>query len=194
MKQINIQIGKVLLLAFGLMLVSASGNSQQKRISEKEVTKQERKEARKAALQANFAILDSLLGKRTFVLESDYLQDKYGNQVQVPSMVNFIMVNAGHGVLQTGSNVAMGYNGVGGVTAEGSVSKWEIHKNFKSFSFIIRFAIQTDIGMYDVFMTIDADNHARATITGLWPGKLIYSGHLNTLDNTGVFKGTRTIG
>ncbi len=193
MKRFNILNKKGLLLLSGLMLFCLNGYSQESQISEKKLTRQERKEARKAELQANFAILDSLLDKRTFVLEADWLEDKYGDKVQVPSMVNFIMVNANAGVLQTGSNVAMGYNGVGGVTAEGSISKWEINKNFKSYSFIIRFAIHTDIGMYDVFMTVDADNHARATITGLWPGKLIYNGHLNTLNNTGVFKGTRTV-
>ncbi len=193
MKRFNILNKEGLLLLSGLMLFCLNGYSQENQISEKKLTRQERKEARKAELQANFAILDSLLEKRTFVLEADWLEDKYGDKVQVPSMVNFIMVNANAGVLQTGSNVAMGYNGVGGVTAEGSISKWEINKNFKSYSFIIRFAIHTDIGMYDVFMTVDADNHARATITGLWPGKLIYNGHLNTLNNTGVFKGTRTV-
>jgi len=34
-------------------------------------------------------------------------------------MINFIMLNASEGVLQTGSNFRVGYNGVGGVTAEG---------------------------------------------------------------------------
>ncbi|MDP4223832.1 MAG: DUF4251 domain-containing protein [Bacteroidota bacterium] len=193
MKRFNIHNKKGLFLALGFLLIFLNGYSQEKKISEKQLTRQEKKEARKAELQANFAILDSLLKRRTFVLQADYLEDKYGDQVPVPSMINFIMVNENNGVLQTGNNQVLGYNGVGGVTAEGTLSKWEVSKNFKSLSFTIRFDIQTELGMYDVLMTVDADNHARATITGMWPGKLIYNGHINTLNRSGVFKGQKTV-
>ncbi len=188
MKRFKILNKGGLFLAFGFFWIFLNSNSQ-----EVKVTRQERKEARKAVLNANFNVLDSLFETKSFVLEANYLENKYGDQVPVSSMVNFIMVNSTNGVLQTGNSSAIGYNGVGGVTAEGTIGSWKLNKDYKNLNFTLRFSILTDIGAYDVFLTVNADNRARATITGLWPGKLIYNGYLNTLGNTGVFKGQRTI-
>jgi hypothetical protein len=42
-------------------------------------------------------------------------------------------------------------------------------------------------------MTINADTHARATISGLTAGKLIYVGRVVKINNSGIFKGTNSI-
>ncbi len=188
MKRLRLLNKGGLFLAFGLFWISLNGFSQ-----EVKLTRQERKEARKAELFANFHILDSLFESKSFVLEADYLENKYGDQIPVSSMVNFIMVNSTNGVLQTGNTSSIGYNGLGGVTAEGSIGTWKLNRDYKNLNFTLRFSILTDIGSYDVLMTVNAGNYARATITGIWPGKLIYSGHLNRLDGSGVYKGQRTV-
>lgn len=177
-----------LFLVIGFFGISVNGNSQNIKLS-----RQEKKEARKAELAANFTILDSLLNARSFVLEADYLRDYYGEVMPVLSTLNFIRVNDKTGVLQTGSNFRFGYNGVGGVTAEGNIESWEIFKNFKNFSYTIRFSLSTNIGHYDVLLNVNADNHASATITGLGSGQLTWDGHLETLDNSRVFKGQNII-
>jgi hypothetical protein len=157
------------------------------------LSRRERKEVEKANLEWNFHILDSLLNAKSFVLEADYLQDKYGMRVPVLQSLNFIKVNATNGVLQTGNNYSMGLNGVGGVTAEGSLGSWKISKDFKRMSYVVQFYISTNIGHYDVTLNVNAANNAQATITGLGPGRLTWVGHLVTLDNTRVFKGSITI-
>ena len=177
-----------LFLVLGFFLISQYGNSQDIKL-----TQQERKEVRKAQMAANFHILDSLLNSKSFVLEADFLQNGYGYRVPVVSGLNFIKVDDLKGILQTGSNFRMGYNGVGGVTAEGSIGNWKIDKNLKALSHTIQFSLQTQIGHYDVFMTVSSDNHATATITGLWPGRLTWDGHLETIGNSSVFKGWNTI-
>jgi hypothetical protein len=112
--------------------------------------------------------------------------------VNVTPMLNFIKVNETNGILQTGSNFRMGYNSVGGVTAEGPISKYEINKDQRKMNFTLRFSLLTNIGQYDVFMTVMADASARATISGLGPGKLTWDGHLETIENSRVFKGQDT--
>jgi hypothetical protein len=57
---------------------------------------------------------------------------------------------------------------------------------------MIHFNMLTNIGHYDILMTVNADGHARATITGLGPGRLTWDGHIEALYNSRVFKGTRT--
>jgi len=172
----------------GLLLISLVGNSQDYKLN-----RQERKEARKAQLAANYAILDSLLNAKSFVLEADFLRDKYGNRISVFSTINFIRVDKSAGVLQTGSNTGLGYNNVGGITAEGRISNWNIKKNPKELSFTLRFSLITQIGHYDVLMVVTSDNHATATITGLWPGNLTWEGHLETIYNSRIFKGQNTV-
>ena len=177
-----------LFLVFGFLSISLYTNSQEIKLS-----RQERKEVRKAQLAANFYILDSLLNSKGFVLEADYLQNKYGNRVPVVSSLNFIKVDKSNGVLQTGSSSGMGYNSVGGVTAEGSIGTWKIYKDSKKLIYTLHFSLHTNLGHYDIFMTVTADNHASATITGLWPGALTWDGHLKAINNSRVFKGQNTI-
>lgn len=153
----------------------------------------ERKEVRKAQQAANFYVLDSLLNARSFVLVADYLKNQYGDMMPVPSMINFIRINGPTGVIQTGSNFAKGYNGVGGVTAEGTIGNWEVFRDAKRLSHRVRFSIISNIGHYDVSMVVSSGNRASATVTGMWRGRLTWDGHLETVGNSRVFKGQNTI-
>jgi hypothetical protein len=94
--------------------------------------------------------------------------------------------------LQTGSSRYLGFNGVGGVTAEGTLSKYQESKNDKNLSHDIKFSVSTNIGFYDVLLTVSSDNFARATITGLTPGKLIYTGRIRSPYDSRVYKGQNT--
>ncbi len=171
----------------GLLCISLNSNSQERKLS-----RQELKEVKKAQLEANFWALDSLLKAKSFVLEADFLQNQYGDMVNVTPMLNFIKVNETNGILQTGSNSGIGYNNVGGVTAEGAIGKYEIYKDQKRMNFTLQFSLLTNIGHYDVIMTVMANASARATISGLGPGKLTWDGHLETIENSRIFKGQDT--
>jgi hypothetical protein len=156
-------------------------------------TRKEIKEAKKLQMVANYAVIDSLLTRRVFVLEADYLRNKYGEMVSVMSNVNFIRVNQTTGVLQTGSVFSFGSNGVGGVTAEGEIGTWELNKNPKNLTYTVRFSLQTNIGHYDVLLNVSANTRATATITGLGPGNLTWEGHLVPIGNARIFKGQNSI-
>lgn len=189
MQTMKMNLNKIsLFLIFGLIWICQNGNAQDRKL-----TRQERKEVRKAQMTANFYVLDSLLNSKSFVLEADYLQNKYGDRIPVVSNLNFIKVDGSYGILQTGSIAGLGYNGVGGVTAEGSLGSWEINKDPKKLSYNLRFSLFTNLGQYDIFMTVRSDNQATATISGLGPGKLTWEGHLETIKNSRVFKGQETI-
>jgi hypothetical protein len=86
----------------------------------------------------------------------------------------------------------MGYNGVGGVTAEGSIGRWSMNRDEKKLTHSLKFSLFTNIGSYDVSMLISSNNRAKATITGLGPGNLTWDGYLVTLDNSRAFKGHNT--
>lgn len=183
----------ILFLTLGLVWIPYRSSSQDFR-QDRKLTKSEKKEARKAGLYANFLAIDTLLQRKTFVLEAEFLHNRYGTEVPVTSTLNFIKVDSPDVVLQTGTNsAAYGYNGVGGVTAEGSISNWKVTKDLKHLNYTVTFSTTTDIGTYDVLLRIGADATAMATITGFSRGSLTYRGNLVALYNSRVFKGQRTI-
>jgi hypothetical protein len=187
MKTSNFKLTKVF-LTMGLIVFSLNVSSQ-----DIQLTRQEKKEAEKAREYMNFMALDTLLQNKSFVLEADWLENQYGTKVPVLSDLNFIMVDSVKAVLQTGSNSRLGTNGVGGVTAEGSISDLKITKDVKNMSYYLRFTITSTLGIYDISMNIFSGNSARATITGLTRGKLVYDGRIEALYNSSVYKGRNTI-
>jgi hypothetical protein len=177
-----------LFLAIALLGISLNGFSQ-----DKKEHRMERKELRKSVMLANFNIIDSLIKAKSFVIEADFLQNGWGERRNVSSSINFIKVNSSKCVIQTGSNFNLGYNGIGGVTAEGYIGKWVVNKNFKNLSYNVRFSVTTNIGLYDVVLDLASDAHASATISGLTAGRLTWVGHIVSSDNSRVFKGQNTI-
>jgi hypothetical protein len=177
-----------LFLVSGLLLLSLICNSQNT-----EITKKEQKDAKRDKQYFNFQALDTLLKNRSFVLEADFLENQYGNRKPVMSNINFILVDSVKAVLQTGSNSNFGLNGVGGITAEGSITGLKVTKNEKNLSFFLKFTVNSNIGIYDVTMNILYNSKARATITGLSRGKLVYDGQIKSLYDSGVYKGMNTI-
>lgn len=183
------------LSAFILVIIMAGNLTEiyaQDFMNDAKVTRKEKKEARKAQLFANFKAIDTLLQNKTFVIEAQFLQDRYGMNIPVTSNLNFIRVEPETVVLQTGNNVGMGYNGVGGVTAEGSLSNYKISSDEKHLSHMVTFSAITQIGTYDIRMMVGADATVTASITGLTRGELTYKGNLVAPYNSRVYKGQRT--
>jgi hypothetical protein len=174
-------------LASIFLCITLIGNSQDAKL-----TRQEKKAVKETQMAINYYVMDSVITSKGFVLEADLLRNQNGDNIVVTPSLNFIKVDKTAGILQTGSNTAIGYNGVGGVTAEGSLGRWEVSRNPKKLSFTVQFSLLTNIGNYDVLMTVTAANQATATITGSGAGKLTWQGHLRALNNTRVFKGQNT--
>lgn len=176
------------ILTIGLLLISFTGYSQDVKQS-----KEERKEAKRDRQYYNFQVMDTLIQNKNFVLQADYLQNEFGFRRHVLSGLNFIMVDSLKAVLQTGSNAYMGYNGVGGATAEGSIQGLKIVKDLKHLTLFLRFTVMSNIGIYDVEMTVYSNSLARATISGLTPGKLTYEGRISSIYDSGIYKGWNSI-
>ena len=148
-----------------------------------------RKEKQAMEREHLFLSNKDILENSSFVLESDYLQNRYGYRIPVNSTLNFVMVNADEAVIQIGSNNGLGYNGVGGVTAKGRITKWELNENEKKKSFDLSMHVMTSIGMYEVNMSIGL-GMATARLSGLAPGNLTFSGEIVALNESIVYEGS----
>lgn len=94
-----------------------------------------RKQNLKAEQKALQAKLDSALYEESlaaiedtaFTLEADRVIFKDGEIAYVTSNTNFVSVNKNHAVVQVAFNVpASGFNGLGGITVQGSVMGYQI--------------------------------------------------------------------
>jgi hypothetical protein len=183
-----------LLLAFVFTLGTFAQDDQT--LSRKEIRKlqREQKKAERAAEQEQMAQITGLMiEQQRFVLEADFLSNKSGSRVPVQSTINFIMVDSVNATVQFGSAMAAGYNGVGGATLDGRISKYEyskIGKNKDSFS--ISMSFMSSLGIYDITMLVSASGTTDATIRGNWSGSLNYHGKLVPLVQSRIFKGTPT--
>jgi hypothetical protein len=183
MKKLIFKTGS-LFLAIGFSLITLNSVSQ-----EAKLTSQEQKDAKRAVMYVNNQIMDSLLTSHSFVLKADFLENQYGERIIVLPLLNFIRVDSTRAVLQTGSVSNLGYNGVGGVTAEGNINDWKLIRDSKNLSFQLQFSILTSTGYYDVIMRIGADNYVQATISGITRGNMTYDGHLEKIEGSRIYKG-----
>jgi len=182
-----------LLLAF-VFVLGAFSQEETQQLSKQEIKKlqKEQKKAEKAAEEERMAEVTSfMVHQQQFVLEADYLSDKYGQRVPVTPTINFVMVGSVDGTVQFGSAQDIGYNGVGGVTVDGRITKYEysvIGKKEDSYS--IRLILMSSIGTYDITLMVNSQGYADASIRGNWSGQLNYHGKLVPLTLSRVYKGT----
>jgi len=174
---------------FIVSLFLAGGIPAQDNAQNKQSSKEEKRAHRDSVLSNEYRLTSNMLDSMNFVLEADYLANQTGSRIPVTRTLNFIKVDSTHAVLQTGRNSGMGYNGVGGVTAEGNITNWKVKKDEKRKSFSVSMDVSTDIGMYTVFMDVAASGRATARLSGLWPGQLIWDGNIVPIEETRTFKG-----
>lgn len=148
-----------------------------------------RKEKQNAEMEKQYVLNKDMLENRNFVLEADYLQDQYGNRVFVNSTINFVAVDSTTAIIQIGSNSGLGPNGVGGVTAKGKITSWELRENKKQKSFDLSINVMTSIGIYDLHFRIGPSTDATANLTGLRAGQLTFDGNMVPYTESSVFEG-----
>jgi hypothetical protein len=179
----------IILLVMALLALpvfSQELSPKEQRKLEKELRKEQKAEA--ATQQA--ALVDAMVQYQRFVLEANTLRDKRGNMVQVSSNINFVAADSLTGVIQVGSNLYIGANGVGGQTVEGTISKYEYIKNEKNGTYTVSYYLQTPVGSFDVRMTAFPDGRADADVSSTtWGGGMRYSGYLVPPGISRVYKG-----
>ncbi len=152
--------------------------------------KQKQKEAREKEREKNIEMTSQMVSLQRFVLEADYLSNKYGIRIPVSRNINFIMVDSLDATLQTGSAYSMGFNGVGGETVTGRVTKYDYGmtgRNKDTYS--IRMVVLSSVGVYDITLLINPEGYADASLRGNWSGQLNYHGRLVPLGLSKVYTG-----
>ena len=117
---------KKIILLVSVVLFGCVGYAQAQ-TSEKKLSRQERKEAKRAMEQALFEEAKQAIENKSFTLEADQVIFKRGRTAFVSSNTNFVTVNGNKGSVQVAFNIPVsGPNGLGGVTVDGNVSGYKV--------------------------------------------------------------------
>jgi len=181
-------IMKKIIVIFSLIAGMIAVLPAQDNLSKKEQKKLEREKR----LMAEFESTKHILENKLFILEANRLYDRYGNSVSVSSMTNFIGVDSSSAIIQTGNPHRIGYNGLGGITAEGRITNFELDINEKKKTFRITMNVNSPLGMYEVHMDIGASGYANATLFGIRGRSISYYGEIVPIAESIVYEGVES--
>lgn len=177
----------VVMLCLGLMVFSI--NAQEKTKKQK-LTRAEKRELRQQQEEATKQVVASIIEARQFVLEANVIKNKRGDSFPVNSSINFVKVDSAIAIFQFGSAHTIGINGVGGVTVEGRINTFEVHKREKSGSYYIRIGIAAPSGFYDIQLSISSVGTTEAQVTALSNNRINYSGKIVPISQSHIYKGS----
>ncbi len=179
----------IIILAASMLIPAFAQDQELSKKEQKALQKQLKKEQEAEEAEKRMLMVGLMVEHRKFVLEADRLQDSRGNSVNVSSMINFVACDSLNGVVQIGSDLYIGGNGVGGVTVEGPIANYKSSYNEKNGTYSVSYNIRSTIGAYDVRISIFGEGRADAIVTSTWPGRINYSGYMVPPGVSKVYKG-----
>jgi hypothetical protein len=154
-------------------------------------TKENKKEEKRKKEEWMKQVTKTMIDNQRFVLEADYISGNSGVLIPVNPSINFIIVDSSSATMQLGSATGVGGNGLGGVTVSGSVSKYSVtrvdKKKYVAYNLLI--IVFTNIGTFDIHLTVTDNGRADATIRSTTSGQVSYTGTLYPPEVSRVYKG-----
>jgi len=187
-----------ILLLILMVSINYTGYAQTENPDNKNLTKEEKKAMRKAKKEEDKRKREEALinfekyaEMRAWVVEAHTVFDKQGQSYQMDPSINFVGVSKEETTVQLSFTGLMGWNGVGGVTLEGKIGKYEYSNDGKSVN-ITMSAMGSGLGIVDIFLTVTGDSNGRVTVSGNWGDRITFQGRFVSLEESSVYKGTPT--
>lgn len=182
----------ILLPAFNNRLYSQYDEPVMNEKEIKALEKEKRQAEKKEQEEYEKKLVEYMMDNKKFVLEADYLSGSSGSRIPVNSTLNFIIIDSTKAVIQLANSWGSGYNGLGGITVDGSITKYNLHKQEgkRGVSYSLTIYIMSSLGTYDVQFWISQSGYADASISGNTRGRLNYSGKIVPLKMSRTFKGS----
>jgi len=185
---------KMGLIAF--LLISSIGFANAQTAQEKDNKKLERAERklqREAEAKALFDKTVQLVEEKNLVLEATTVRGKRGSTVNVGPN-NFIMIDKDEFVLQTSFPGGVGFNGLGGITARGKVTSYDISRNDKNNTITVLAQVSTlSLGQGTLTIQVSISGNASATFANNWGGRIQFNGPIESIQEARIYEGMRRL-
>ncbi|MCB0505242.1 MAG: DUF4251 domain-containing protein [Cyclobacteriaceae bacterium] len=180
-----------LTLILSVLFFASSAQSFNEQREAKKKEKAEKKQAQQEEAQKNNERLLALVATKAFVLEANTLYDKRGQSYFLNSSINFVGFDGTNSTIQLAFNGLVGWNGIGGVTLDGTIAKMEVNENNKGLGFTINVTVRQKVrGAVTMIFRVSSDGSARVDMSGSYGDRLSFQGNIVSLDDTRVYKGT----
>ncbi len=174
------------LALFLLLVIGCSAES----FGQKKLTKAEKKAKREAEFAAGKEVNLAVAESRQWVLESGMVFDQAGQSYIMNPNLNFVMINEEQTTVQLDLDALIGWNGVGGVTFDGKISKYEIKEGKSNQGFKISIRSQGAVqGNIDLDLSVGSSDNVQCTARGTWGDRLTFTGRFVPLEESKVYKG-----
>jgi hypothetical protein len=185
-------IWKILPAVFAAALAVAPLIAQDGGASNRKQERRERAEAREQDRLKLHKKLLALVEERRFVIELDAYIDRYGRQVPVSPLTNFVAVYDSSGTVQLAfPNLARDRNGLGGVTLDGRVSSYELLSDTPGKGIRLRLRLfGAAVSSADITVDVLPDGFANVSFSNIRGGRFSGRGILRSWEQSRVYKGT----
>lgn len=178
---------RILIFCISFFLINFSSTIAQEK---EKLSRKEKKELKKQQqIEQKKALLDLLVGK-AWVIEAHTVFDRYNQSYQLNPSINFVGIKGDEGALQLGFDGLIGWNGVGGVTIDGVITKYEIKEGKSNSSPTVNLRFQgRGIGSANINITVNSSGQATARVSGDFGDRITFSGMLRSIEESSVYKG-----
>ncbi len=146
-----------------------------------------KKERNRETAVENLNRLDSLIKSKNWVIEANTIYNRYNMGYPVNSTLNFVSLKDSVLTVQFASDESMGANGLGGITFEGKLMRYDITKNKNIF--IHCTALTSLIGSSDIFLNVYSNGRSSAKISDNWGNRYTFDGYIVPYNRSRVYKG-----
>jgi hypothetical protein len=158
---------------------------------EKKAMRKAQKEAEKRKRSENLELYEAIAEDKSWVIEAHTVFEKGGRSFPMNPTTNFVSVVEEETTIQLSFNGIAGWNGVGGITLEGNITKYQVQQTKNSINITMN-AMGPGLGPVDLFARIGPNGNGRVTISGNWGERITFSGDYVAYENSRVYKGTPT--
>jgi len=157
---------------------------------EQKLSKKERKALKKQEQIARNKAIVALLHSKQWVIEANTVFDRYNQSYQISPTINFVGVKDDLGALQLGFDGLIGWNGVGGVTIDGKITKYEIKEGKEKSNPTINIRFQgRGMSSASINVTVNSSGQATARVNGDFGERITFQGTIRSLEESIVYKG-----
>ena len=193
MKKFIYFLGLLFVMTLALPTTGVAQVNQSTKKEQRKLEKQKKQKQRQKRNLASREFYSKLIQSKQWVFQATGLYGPYGQYYSVSPTLNFVAVHNNKIIVQFGFEGVIGWNGVGGVTAEGFLSDFKFNpgKN-KNQAMTVSAHIQPKYGGGSPYFTmyINNDGSAQISVTLINGGVLQMNGQVYTPAQSSVYKGT----
>ena len=154
-------------------------------------TRKERKEREKKEQAALYEVAKQMINDSSFIIPVDRIVLKGGVSANVVSTINFIKIYKSNGVLQIAPthSTSLGANGLGGITMNGNITKYEI--NDKGKKMYLAVYLKDTLGHAIMNISLYGGSNVTVDVSGMYSGPAFTMyGTINPLGDVHIFEGS----